>query len=266
MEIIFHGVRGSTPTAHESFLSYGGNTTCTEVRSDKFQFIFDAGTGFQNLEILKDRPVYLFFSHFHYDHIQGLPFNGAIFDPSNSVTISSGLINADELKYVFTRAFKPLYFPIPLVETLKNLKFTEFDELQRNLRSSSEASIVPIKLNHPGGASGYVIDEYGKRVCCFLDHEFGEDQEVDENLLHVSKTADLVIWDGMFLDSELVSKKGWGHSSVEQGVTFAENSKCKKIAIAHHAPNRTDEQLKELENKLPSDHMFFAAEKMKIVI
>jgi hypothetical protein len=49
-------------------------------------------------------------------------------------------------------------------------------------------------------------------------------------------------------------------------VTFAEDSKCKKIAIAHHAPNRTDEQLKELENKLPSDHMFFAAEKMKIVI
>ena len=111
-----------------------------------------------------------------------------------------------------------------------------------------------------------VFDESGKRICCFLDHEFGGDSEIDENLLAASEDADLVIWDGMFLDSELVAKKGWGHSSVEQGITFAENSKCKKIAIAHHAPNRTDEQLSELENNLPSDNMFFAAEKMKILV
>ena len=239
MEIIFHGVRGSTPTAHEPFLKYGGNTTCTEIRLNQ--------------------------CHFHYDHIQGLPFNSAIFDPSNSVTISSGLVSADELKHVFTRAFKPMYFPIPLVETLKNLRFTEFESVQKNLNPSSNTSIERIMLNHPGGASGYIIQENGKRVCCFLDHEVGSDQ-IDSNLISAASGADLVIWDGMFLDSELVSKKGWGHSSIEQGVIFAEKSACEKIAIAHHAPNRTDEQLKELENNLPSDSMFFAAEKMKIII
>jgi phosphoribosyl 1,2-cyclic phosphodiesterase len=266
MEIFFHGVRGSTPTAHELFLEYGGNTTCTEVRSDSFQLIFDAGTGFQNLEILKDRSVYLFFSHFHYDHIQGLPFNGAIFDPSNSVTISSGLVNAKELKHVFTRAFQPMYFPIPLVETLKNLSFNEFADVQNKFKFAESLKIESIKLNHPGGASGYIIEEGGKKFCCFLDHEFGIDQVVDDKLLVAANGADLIIWDGMFLDSELVLKKGWGHSSIEQGVTFAEKTMCKKIAITHHAPNRTDVQLKELENNLPSDAMFFAAEKMKIVL
>ena len=266
MEIIFHGVRGSTPTAHEPFLQYGGNTTCTEVRTEACQFIFDAGTGFQNLEILKDRPVYLFFSHFHYDHIQGLPFNSAIFDPSNSVTIASGLVNAVDLKYVFSRAFQPMYFPIPLVETLNNLRFNEIDEVQKALKTTSSVTIKPIKLNHPGGASGYIIEESGKKVCCFLDHEFSGDVEIDKKLIDVSLEADLVIWDGMFLDSELVTKKGWGHSSIEQGIAFAERTECKKIAIAHHAPNRTDEQLKELENNLPSDSMLFAAEKMKIII
>ena len=266
MEIIFHGVRGSTPTAHGPFLQYGGNTTCTEIRSDQFQFLFDAGTGFQNVEILKDKQVYLFFSHFHYDHIQGLPFNGAIFDPSNSVIISSGLVDSHDLKHVFTRAFQPMYFPIPLVETLNNLRFTEFDEVQNNLQALSKTTIEPIKLNHPGGASGYIVRENNKKVCCFLDHEFGRDQDVDANLLSAAQGADLVIWDGMFLNSELVAKKGWGHSSVEQGVSFAEKSECKKIAIAHHAPSRSDEQLKELENNLPSDSMFFAAEKMKIII
>ncbi len=155
MEIVFHGVRGSTPTPLEQFLKYGGNTTCTEIRSDNFQFIFDAGTGFQNLEILKDRPVYLFFSHFHYDHIQGLPFNGAIFDPSNAVTISTGLVSANEIKNVFTRAFQPMYFPIPLVETLKNLRFREFEEVQARVKSEAGISLESIKLNHHGGASGY---------------------------------------------------------------------------------------------------------------
>ena len=111
-----------------------------------------------------------------------------------------------------------------------------------------------------------VIEENGKKVCCFLDHEVGGNEDVDTNLLAVARGADLVIWDGMFLDSELASKKGWGHSSIEQGVYFAEKSGCNKIAIAHHAPNRTDEQLKELENNLPSDSMFFAAEKMNIII
>ena len=66
MDVIFHGVRGSTPTADQNFLKYGGSTTCTEILHNEFQMIFDAGTGFQNVSILKDRPTYLIFSHFHY--------------------------------------------------------------------------------------------------------------------------------------------------------------------------------------------------------
>ena len=65
MDVIFHGVRGSTPTADKNFLKYGGSTTCTEILHEQFQIIFDAGTGFQNVAILKDRPTYLIFSHFH---------------------------------------------------------------------------------------------------------------------------------------------------------------------------------------------------------
>lgn len=262
MEVLFHGVRGSTPTAHAPFLEFGGNTTCTEVRSDNFQLIFDAGTGFQNLTILNDRPVYLLFSHFHYDHIQGLPFNSAIFDPNNSVTIASGLVACDELKHVFTRAFQPMYFPIPLVETLQNLRFKEFGEAQSMLGNNGGPTIEPIMLNHPGGACGYLLTDGVKKLCCFLDHEYGVNKKIDENLIAAARGSDLVIWDGMFLDNELGAKRGWGHSSVEQGVAFAEESYCKKLAISHHAPIRTDAQLRELQNNLSSDSMFFAAEKM----
>ena len=50
MDVIFHGVRGSTPTADQNFLKYGGSTTCTEILHEQFQIIFDAGSGFQNIE------------------------------------------------------------------------------------------------------------------------------------------------------------------------------------------------------------------------
>ena len=183
MDVIFHGVRGSTPTADQNFLKYGGSTTCTEILHEQFQIIFDAGTGFQNVTILKDRPTYLIFSHFHYDHIQGLPFNHQIFDPSNKVTISSGLVKANELREVFVRAFQPMYFPIPLVDTLKNLKFVEFDLIMAELEHL--CSLSTIKLNHPGGAAGYIVEKDNKKVCVFLDHEYGQEPLIDDQLINM---------------------------------------------------------------------------------
>lgn len=59
----------------------GGNTSCVELRlSDNTCIIFDAGTGIIPLarHFSREEPevnvFHLFFSHFHYDHIQGLPF------------------------------------------------------------------------------------------------------------------------------------------------------------------------------------------------
>ena len=256
MDVIFHGVRGSTPTADQNFLKYGGSTTCTEILHEQFQIIFDAGTGFQNVKIFKDRPTYLIFSHFHYDHIQGLPFNHQIFDPSNKVIISSGLVTAEELREVFVRAFQPMYFPIPLVDTLKNLKFVEFNLIADELMDL--CSLSTIQLNHPGGAAGYIVEKENKKVCVFLDHEYGQETTVDDELLTIASESDLIVWDGMFLNEELPPKKGWGHSSIEQGIAFSEKTACKNLAIAHHAPNRNDEQLNEHSNNLSSDKVFFA--------
>ena len=114
MDIIFHGVRGSTPVPLSNFQKYGGNTTCIEIRHPSFQIILDAGTGFQNVEILGDRPTFLLFSHFHYDHLQGLPFCPGLFDPTRSILISSALVTKQDLRETLGQAFKPSYFPIPL--------------------------------------------------------------------------------------------------------------------------------------------------------
>ena len=69
------------------FGTIGGNTTCLEVRlSDDTLIVFDAGSGIRELGAqLKSRreikrEYHLFFTHFHWDHLQGLPFFAPLFD------------------------------------------------------------------------------------------------------------------------------------------------------------------------------------------
>ena len=80
MELRFWGVRGSIPVPGPHTLLMGGNTTCASLRSDDHLFVFDAGTGIRPLGVyLEDEQRSkwhgsIFFSHYHWDHIQGLPF------------------------------------------------------------------------------------------------------------------------------------------------------------------------------------------------
>ncbi len=72
-------------------MRYGGNTPCVEVRVNDHIYIFDCGTGFRNLgkSLMAEyatNPIYahVFLSHFHWDHIQGIPFFQPLYEnPDN---------------------------------------------------------------------------------------------------------------------------------------------------------------------------------------
>ena len=73
--IMNHGVRGSIPNSSRKTVGYGGNTICVEIKTNKYQLIFDCGSGFSKVDFDNDLQTILFISHFHHDHIQGLAFN-----------------------------------------------------------------------------------------------------------------------------------------------------------------------------------------------
>src|SRR5271169_4138703 len=91
----FWGVRGSIPVAAYDFLGCGGNTTCVELRIDGSVLIIDAGTGIRKLGIELQREfgaklsVDLLLTHFHWDHIQGLPFFPPLYSPDSEVRFYS---------------------------------------------------------------------------------------------------------------------------------------------------------------------------------
>ena len=247
MKLSIHGCRGSTPTSSHSTRKYGGNTSCFEVTTNNHQIIFDAGSGFKNIKFSKSRASFLFLSHFHHDHIQGMPFNPELFDPKNEIIISSGLCNIELVKKTIQNYFSPPYFPIDVISLLSNIKFLPFDAVREKLEK--DISLDSVLLNHPGGSTGYKLIEKNSSFVYLCDNEFEVDQR--RSLANFSKNADLLIWDGMFTEKELADKIGWGHSSVEQAIDFNSIANCKKIIITHHAPYRSDKELDQIAIELP---------------
>ena len=247
MKLSIHGCRGSTPTSSHYTQKYGGNTSCFEVKTDNHQIIFDAGSGFKNIKFLQSRTSFLFLSHFHHDHIQGLPFNPELFDPKNKIIISSDLHSIEIVKQTIQRYFSPPYFPIDLVSSLSNIKFLPFSTVQEKLKK--DISLDSMLLKHPGGSIGYKLKEKNSSFIYLCDNEFEENQR--SRLANFSENADLLVWDGMFTRKEIADKKGWGHSSIEQAIDFNTGANCKKILITHHAPNRNDEELDQIAKDLP---------------
>ena len=247
MKLSIHGCRGSTATSSSFTKKYGGNTSCFEIKTDNHQFIFDAGSGFQNIEFSKNQVTYLLLSHFHHDHIQGLPFNSQLFDIKNEVIVSSDLFDIETVKTTVQEYFSPPYFPIDIVSSLPNVKFLSFKDIQKQLEAYLSLESIP--LNHPGGSIGYKLKHKDKSFVYLCDNEFEETQR--KSLTTFSKNADLLIWDGMFTEKELAEKKGWGHSSIKQAIDFNAEANCKKILISHHAPHRSDKELDQIADNLP---------------
>jgi ribonuclease BN (tRNA processing enzyme) len=119
-------------------------------------------------------------------------------------------------------------------------------------------NINSIDLNHPGNSKGYSIISGQKKFCYLLDNEFQNNQK--SKVIKFCNYSDTVIWDGMYLDSELKDKRGWGHSSVEQGIDIANNIEVKNFLISHHSPLREDTDIETLKKNISTNKVKFASE------
>ena len=262
MDLILHGVRGSIPVPSRKVLKYGGHTTCMEISSDTFQLIIDLGSGFKNVEIKKNIPTFIVFSHFHHDHTQGFPFNSAVYDKDIQFHISSALLNRKEILRVLENCFSPPVFPLDILDDNINFNIMNFDTFKAAAIDFFKIETFP--LCHPGGASGYKVSAFNKSIVYALDHEFGLEKKIDNGLLKAALNCDVVIWDGMYTEKEIRNKLGWGHSSIEQGVMFYRKSKAKKLLISHHAPERDDKELDIMSKSVLPKGVFFAKENKTI--
>lgn len=256
------------------FQEFGGNTTCVLIEGPKRTAIFDAGTGIRDLgkELVQDphvgidRPCYLCFSHFHWDHIQGLPFFDPAYDPHRHFTIAA--IGRErygkDIKSIFEMQMRQEYFPVTLEGMGARIDFLKSKE---DFITRGRAKLQAVKHQHPGDAYSYRIKGVDGKVVVFCtDIEHGEN--IDERILDLARDADLLIHDGHFTPEELSRYKGYGHSSWEQAVEVAERAEVKKLVITHHNPDHDDAFLRNMEKQCQArfPDTILAREKMELIL
>ncbi|MDJ1184487.1 MBL fold metallo-hydrolase [Roseofilum casamattae] len=252
-EVQFWGVRGSIPSPGPETVRYGGNTSCLEMRIADRHLIFDGGTGLRALgDYLCEQQaadMNLFFTHYHWDHIQGVPFFRPLFDRDRNIHIWGDVpASSDSLKEHFYDSILHVNSPVPSATPKANLKFSRL--LPGQTMSLGEIEIETGHLNHPNGAMGYRISCGGQTAVYCTDTEHYSDR-LDEDVLTLARDADLLIYDAMYTDDEYhnpkASKVGWGHSTWQEGVKVAEQAGVKKLVIFHHEPNHNDDTLDQIQ-------------------
>ena len=231
--------------------SYGGNTTCLEIRSKNDDLIIlDAGTGIRELGLELAKEGYLegkgecsmMFTHTHWDHIQGIPFFIPFYIPGNKFHIHSVTKGIEErLRYQHSSK----HFPMPYDGMKAEKDYTEHDVDEKwdlyGIKISSKL------VRHPGGSYSYRFEENGKILIFSTDAEFKiEDMDNIEEYINYYQGADVLVFDTQYTFEEQLQKIDWGHSSASIATDIALKAGVKKLILFHHDPSYDDEKLDEV--------------------
>ena len=266
MRITFWGVRGSIPSPGPDTVEIGGNTSCVEVRAGKALLVLDGGTGLRLLgkKLVKEMPLtaHIFFSHVHWDHIQGFPFFDPAFVPGNTIHLYGGTTVTRTLEETLAGQMDHPSFPVHLSEMGATMFFHDIGEgqvLEIDAGGGKVAKITTARGNHPNGVMAYRIEHDGHTMVYATDTEHYA--VIDSKLLALAQDADVLIYDSQYTPEEYAGtagtggpKLGWGHSTFEEAVKLANAAKVKELVLFHHDPMQNDGAVREKEKRAQALH------------
>lgn len=233
------------------FGGYGGNTPCVEVRAGKTKILIDAGSGLRRVAAEWMRgplgegkgEVHLFFTHFHWDHLVGLPFFTPLFIPGNTIHFYAVQPELDE---ILKNLFRKPYFPVPYTQLGATLR-THRLEARQNF-TIGDLKLAPYELDHPDPCWGYRLEHGGKSVAYCVDTECkrntSETLGADRPLY---TDADLMVFDAQYTLKEAQEKVDWGHATAGLGLELALEENIKRVLFMHNDPASSDEKIYQAE-------------------
>ncbi len=252
----FWGVRGGVPTPGAETLRYGGNTTCVEVEVGQHRLIFDGGTGLRGLgkSLLEQMPIeaHLFFTHSHWDRIQGFPFFSPGFIQGNRLHIyGSPAVNGASIKQQLTGQMLRPNFPVPL--QVMRAEMTFHDIAPGDIVTLGDVQIASISVNQYHRSLGYRVDWNGRSIVYATDARLYKDH-LDYALLHLVQDADILIYDAAYVEHEYYETRPTTMDCKTEiwwlGLELAQKTNVKQIVMFHHDPSHDDEFLDQAERKL----------------
>ena len=255
MHITFWGVRGSIPTPGPSTMQVGGNTSCVEVRAGKAILIFDGGTGLRLLgkKLLPEMPItaHMFFSHVHWDHIQGFPFFEPAFVPGNVFHLYGGNNVSRTLGETLAGQMDHPNFPVSLTvdgreddvpRPERRRERRSGRRRRREGRDHQRARQPPaggLRLSRRARRQGVRLRD-GHRA---LRRPHGR-QAARPGSRRRRPRLRLAVH-----PEEYGAKKGWGHSTFEEGARIAKAAGARQLVLFHHDPMQNDAAVREKEKR-----------------
>ena len=305
IKIKFWGVRGSIPCPGPKTMKYGGNTACIELRFPEVNrlIIIDAGSGIRELgnfmmaNDFKAGPIStdVFLTHTHWDHIMGFPFFTPIYVPGSTIKVYGPVsFEGDTLEKIVGGQLTYRYFPVRQAELAAKIEYLDLKEGKFDLGDG--ITVTTKYLNHPILCLGYRFAYQGKAVCTSYDTEpfrnvfctDPEDPSYDQGMAAEGELvaqeqngaleqffsgADLLVHDAQYTQEEYTARfMGWGHSSFEHAIAAAKHAGVKALALFHHDPMRTDDQIDALAEQYCAPagqgdtEIFFAREGVELEI
>jgi ribonuclease BN (tRNA processing enzyme) len=238
--LIVAGCRGSIGVSGEQYRRYGGNTTSlfTLAETDHY-LVVDGGTGLRRLQhSLTPGPkrFTVLLTHYHWDHIQGLPMFAPLFDPENEVVIYGRGYEGSGPQEIIDGIICPPWWPITLARATARVEYREID----GQITAGPVTVDPIELTHPQGSIGFRLTRE-RVIVIATDHEAGN-AEVDDRLVEAARGAQVLIHDAQYTPDEYRDMRvGWGHSDWEGATTAAREAGVERLILTSHDPDRSDD-------------------------
>jgi ribonuclease BN (tRNA processing enzyme) len=246
LKITFYGVRGSTPCSTHKTAHFGGHTSCVVVEPEESEpIVLDLGTGLRCWGEQQPHDgsfkATALVTHFHFDHVQGLPFLSCADRVGAQFTIYGPRENGMSVSEMFSQFVRPPFFPVG-IEQLRGT-YACIDTLD-DVFAVDRAKVIAKPVPHVGATLGYRIEADGFSVAYIPDHQAPLDLvSIDPGVRELVNGVDLLIHDAQYNMTDWETKAHWGHSTFEYAAHVAAECGVGSLALFHHDPSRTDEQL-----------------------
>ncbi len=232
---------------------FGGNTACVQVSEGASSIIIDGGSGIRLLgsDLMKGPcahgkgEIHIFFTHFHWDHLIGLPFFTPLFIAGNQIHVYSV---QPELNKIFETIFKRPFFPVNLDQIASDIHYHTLEP--RQPLKVGELTVTPYELDHPDPCWGYRVEGGGKAFAHCVDTEGTRASRADLGSdLPLYQNVDLMIYDAQYTLKEAIEKVNWGHAAATIGLDIAMRERIKRVLFMHHDPASSDAKIALVEQQ-----------------
>jgi len=229
-----------------STLEFGGNTSCVELEGTNDVVLFDGGTGLRaagvDISTRGATRIHLFLTHFHWDHIQGIPFFAPLFESASHITIYSSSFSASLRESLRVLMSAP-YFPVAFDEVSARV---ELVDIGTNAVDVCGVSVRPFEVYHPQGACAYRVECDGASFVFAPDREHG-DARLDQVFREQARDATVLVISSQYTPEEYEAHRGWGHSTWLESTRMAQAVGADSLVLFHHDPSHSDEVLHRIE-------------------